>query len=61
MKRILEIAVGIFTGVFMVGTIGVMYEKYTHNHRDIERINKRLDKIDKQLECLEVEEVVVDD
>lgn len=56
MKRVLEIAFGIFTGVFMVGTVGVFYEKYTHNYRDIERLKKRLDVIDKQLECLEVVE-----
>jgi hypothetical protein len=61
MKRVLEIAFGIFTGVFMVGTVGVCYEKYTSNQREIERLKKRLDVIDKQLECLEVIEEEVDD
>jgi hypothetical protein len=49
MKRVLEIAFGIFTGVFMVGTVGVCYEKYTSNQRETERLKKRLDVIDKQL------------
>lgn len=61
MKRVLEIASGIVSGVFIVGLAGVCYEKFEQNHKEIERIKKRLDKIDRQLECIEVVEEEVDD
>ena len=56
MRRILEIASGIVSGVFIVGLAGSCYEKFEQNHKEIERLKKRLDKIDKQLECIEVVE-----
>lgn len=61
MKRIIEIASGIVSGVFIVGLAGMLYEKHCRNEREIERLKKRLDVIDKQLECLEVIEEEVDD
>lgn len=56
MRRILEIASGIVSGAFIVGFAVMAEEKYDRNHREIERLKKRLDRIDRQLECIEVVE-----
>ena len=60
MRRIFEIAAGIVSGIFISGLAVITYEHCSYQQREIERLKKRLDVIDKQLECLEVEEVVDD-
>ena len=61
MKRIFEIAAGIVSGIFISGLAVITYEHCSYQQREIERLKKRLDKIDKQLECIEVVEEEEDD
>jgi hypothetical protein len=62
MKRIVETMLGTLGGGLIL-CLGVFIgDKFDENQKDIKRLKKRLDKIDRQLACLEVvEDEEVDD
>lgn len=61
MKRFFETMFGTL-GAGLIFCIAVFVgDKFNENQKDIKRLKKRLDKIDRQLECLEVIEEEVDD
>lgn len=62
MKRIVETMLGTL-GAGLIFCIAVFVgDKFNENQKDIKRLKKRLDKIDRQLECIEVvEDEEVDD
>ena len=56
MKRIVETMLGTLGGGIILCLAVFVGDKYCENQKDIKRLEKRLEKIDRQLECIEVVE-----